>query len=110
MKQRLGFVSNSSSTSFLITNISSEEKTLRDFVLENVYLVEQFNREYSADESLDDVIKNAEQSNKVFPPGKEVSISFGDEDGTAIGRVFDYILRDGGTSKSFTWEFEEYLR
>lgn len=110
MKTRMGFVSNSSSTSFLITNISSEEKTLIDFVVENAHLVEQFNKEYSADESLGDVIKDAENSDEVFPPGKEVSIVFGDEDGTAIGRVFDYILRDGGTSKSFTWEFEEYLR
>jgi hypothetical protein len=110
MKTRLGFVSNSSSTSFLITNISSEEKTLRDFVMENTHLVEQFNKEYSSDESLDDVIKDAENSDKVFHPGREVSIAFGDEDGTTIGRVFDYILRDGGSSKSFTWEFEEYLR
>ena len=35
---------------------------------------------------------------------------FGDEDGTVIGRIFDYILRDGGESKNFKWSFYGYNR
>jgi len=45
-----------------------------------------------------------------FKPGHQTYAVFGDEDGTLIGGVFDYILRDGGSSKSFTWEFYEWRR
>lgn len=29
---------------------------------------------------------------------------------TVIGHVFDYILRDGGSSSSFRWRYHESLR
>ena len=39
MKIRKGFVSNSSSTAFMITNLTNKEKTLVDFVEENPQLI-----------------------------------------------------------------------
>ena len=33
-----------------------------------------------------------------------------DEDGTIMGTVFDYILRDGGESENWKWEYYESLR
>jgi hypothetical protein len=69
MKIRNGFVSNSSSSSFIIRNKSNINLTL------------------SAEEYI-----------------------FGDEDGTLIGRIFDYILRDGGESENFKWIFYRYYR
>ena len=46
----------------------------------------------------------------VFKPREEKECIFGDEQETVIGKIFDYILRDGGESKSFKWRFKEYLR
>ena len=112
MKSRMGFVSNSSSTSFYITNHSKETKTLVDFVDENRQLADIFNDAYSDTITWVDLIYSApqERPDERWAPGEKKRITFGDESGTVIGRVFDYILREGGSSKSFSWEFDEYLR
>jgi len=43
MKVRSGFVTNSSTSNFIICNLSQEEKTVKDFILENPALVQKFN-------------------------------------------------------------------
>lgn len=113
MKIKSSFVTNSSSTSYIIKNRSKQIKTLVDFVLENPQLLEDYkniylNPKYDSPEfikkhSLNGLIESAQQQNITFRPNKEIECSFGDEDGTLIGRVFDYILRDGGSSKNFEW-------
>ena len=115
MKIRNGFVSNSSSTAFIITNDSREVKTLVDFVTENPQLIEKFKEQYGWDKDDDrfsqgNLIVSAEENNIEFPPGENKYCVFGDEQDTLIGQVFDYILRDGGNSESFGWRFCEYLR
>ena len=113
MKSRDGFVSNSSSTSFIITNISKTEKTLVDFVKENPQLVEQFKNKYDvndADITQETLLKESAERDIFFLPGKGRTCVFGDEQHDVIGRGFDYILRDGGKSKSFTWSFDTCLR
>jgi hypothetical protein len=103
MKIRNGFVSNSSSSSFMIHNNSDQCKSLVDFVMENKYLLDKFNEDYESDEKLSDMVKDAECANETFDAHTGKNIIFGDEDGTTIGRVYDYILRDGGKSESFSW-------
>lgn len=110
MKGRLGFVSNSSSTSFIIINNTNKQKTLVDFVKENPHLVEQYNSQYGGTFTLDELISDAENLDEIFSPNCERTLVFGDEDGTSIGCVYDYILRDGGRSASFKWHFDEYFR
>ena len=44
MKTRQGFISNSSSSSFIIRNNSDKELTIVDFVKENPQLIEQFKK------------------------------------------------------------------
>jgi len=46
VKRRSGFVSNSSSTSFVIYNKTNERLGLEEFVKENPQVVEQYQKEY----------------------------------------------------------------
>ena len=114
MKTRNGFVSNSSSTSFMITNKTNRTLTLVDFVEENPQLIEQFCDQYDwhTEESgytQERLLESARGECVDMPPGTHEYV-FGDEQGTLVGAVFDYILRDGGESKSFKWRFNEYYR
>lgn len=113
MKIRTGFVSNSSSTSFTITNTSKEVKTLLDFVKENIHLVDEFNEQYNwhnytHEQAIESVKQYPDYAH--FEPGESKECVFGDEHGTVLGAIYDYILRDGGESKSFKWKFKEFYR
>lgn len=120
MKVRDGFVSNSSSTAFIITNISHKEKTLADFVLETSYLLHRFVEKYHVALEYEDfptvsagltmMLEEATEDGTSFAPGEDKFMIFGDEQGTIMGRVYDYMLRDGGRSHSFMWRYEESLR
>jgi hypothetical protein len=103
MKIRKGFVSNSSSTAFIITNLTDEEKTLVDFVTETPWLIEKYMEGYSVKEndgfSQGLLMVSAEENNLVFKPHEERLCSFGDEDGTLIGAVYDYMLRGDDISE-----------
>jgi hypothetical protein len=109
MKTRSGFVSNSSSSSFIITNLTKKTLPLSAFVKENPQLVKEFNERYRYDFTQEEMLESAEAIGVKLTPGEGEYI-FGDEQGTTVGHVFDYILRDGGSSKRFSWRFHQYHR
>lgn len=123
----------------MITNNSLVQRNLVDFVVENPYLIGLYintyldsrddweaREELEANERIaqlakdalmgrrsftqEALIASAEDNNEFFAPGEKKVCVFGDEQGTLIGKVFDFILRDGGKSANFTWELEEMLR
>lgn len=104
MKKRKGFVSNSSSSSFIITNKSDKDLTIVDFIIENPHIIEDFVSEYDwYDYTQEQLLESAKANNEVIPANSSDEYIFGDEDGTIIGRVFDYALRVGGDSENFDW-------
>jgi hypothetical protein len=94
--------------------VTKSNLSLVDFVKENPQLIEDFKTEYdwykdNPEYTQENLLKSAKQNNMVFTPGSTEAV-FGDEDGTLIGNVFDYILREGGKSKSFLWHQNGSLR
>jgi hypothetical protein len=59
-------------------------------------------------------IQSAKQRHKKHPqfiqPNSSDMWTFGDEQGDTIGCVCDYMLRKGGSTKSFSWSFYKYDR
>jgi hypothetical protein len=115
MHFKIDFVTNSSSTAFMITNRSATPKDLVDFAKENIHLFYEFLEQYDWNKNdplytEENFIASAALNNIQWKPNETLECVFGDEQGTMVGAVYDYILREGGKSENFYWRFHEYHR
>jgi hypothetical protein len=49
MKRRIDFVTNSSTTNFVLVNITNEKASLKDFLLENIELIRNYAKQIKED-------------------------------------------------------------
>jgi hypothetical protein len=111
MKIRGDFVTNSSSTSYVID--VKAKLTAEEFV-NDLFNDEGFKGELDGYEWWEDTRESVLESLKqegTFPlEVGEHTIVWGDEDGTSCGRVFDYCLRSGFSFDIFEVRYKESLR
>ena len=110
MKTRTGFVSNSSSSSFIITNKTDKPLDLLELAKDALHILKEFNEEYGHSFTEEEFLKSAKDEKTTVRPGAQEMI-FGDEDGTVIGQGFDYGLRNGSVnSERFSTGFNKHCR
>ena len=91
MKFRLGFVSNSSSTSFSITNKSNQIKDAYDFVYENKDLIIKYNNEF-AGYKLFEYFEHGDYYPKTWQPLETKIVDIADDEGDAFSNAFCYMF------------------
>ena len=118
MKVRNGFVSNSSSSSFVVTNKTDENLDYSELVRDLRYIIDQYNMNYGlypytafTDEQHLNFIESAKSAKYIFKANSSIDVSFGDHDGnfsdTVVSCALDFTLRDDFESGRFVVKFVE---
>lgn len=107
MKIKTGFVTNSSTTNFVVVNTTKEDLSLRDFFLENMYLVKSFMEKrisegyYGEDDEVDENIDAWIENFQIGPYGiLYLNLT---ETYNATGLVLKNMEPAKGKSKRFIW-------
>jgi hypothetical protein len=103
MKVRIDFITNSSSTAYIIKNISDETKTIVDFVKENLDVLRHFNVEYEYSFCPEDLIKSAES----LLTGANISLGYDPNDSESFVRTDSQEEYEERYKNLYTWKPKE---
>lgn len=110
MKIRGDFVTNSSSTCYVID--VKAKLTVEEFV-NDLFNDDGFKENldgYGWEDTRESVLESLKVEGKFPLEVGEHTIAWGDEDGTSCGKVFDYCLRSGFSFDTFEVRFKEFWR
>lgn len=112
MKRKLDFITNSSSTNYIL-EVYEDGLTAETFVNhlfdDPGFMSDMSSYGFVAER--EDVIQSLKKYYDIFPAqeGRQI-VLFGDEEGTLAGRIFDYCLRQGFRFDEFMVKFESCAR
>jgi hypothetical protein len=109
-KIKMDFITNSSSTGYILV-VHAKRLTAKEFVNEMWDSLKKEMKEYDFEYTKEEIITTLDMGYDYFPCTKGTyNIEFGDDNGSAAGRVFDYCLRGGVHTNKFHVKFRESLR
>jgi len=108
MKIRTCFVSNSSTASFCVKNISDEDRSMMDLAIENMRFLDEYNRERPPEYQIsqEEYLESIDNTYSfTLPAHTETSVTVGNEISTA-GMIIEYgfsVYFRQSFSRSFQW-------
>lgn len=113
MKSRNGFVSNSSSSSFIIYNKSGSDKNIFHLAAELQWLIKKCDPE-AVEYDVADFFRGAvvyyeehiKDGTAIFPAKKRVNVSFSDEDGNIMEMYFRRCIHPDEPVRTDSFEIE----
>lgn len=113
MRCKDDFITNSSSTAYMVKNLSKTDNLTAKSFIDSIWPhIQNEMKRHGYKYTKEELVKSLKEDYEYFPikPEEESIMSWGDNDDTIAGLVFDYVLREGIITGLVQVKFEEHLR